>query len=149
MTNNVVKFLCKLPCVCRRTVYGCIQPPASRVCYCVQLMWTPPWLWPDRLSAKPTGTDTQNCEYEDTKTATVTAIQNDTKVEIWNHCNKTCLIYRSIWKKIFAAVHLFWKKNISSVGYEIYQAYNEPFRVSPTGGNEKHLTNWCFKAVPR
>lgn len=65
-------------CVCRRTVSGCFRPPASRACCCVQLTWTPPWLRPDRPSAKPTGTDTQNCEYEDTRldcTATVAAIQ--------------------------------------------------------------------------
>lgn len=38
---------------------------------------------------------------------------------------------------------------IVSAGYEIYQAYNESFRVSPTTGNEKLLTNGCFKGVAK
>ena len=66
----LLDFLCELLCawllsyfVCRKTVSGCSQPPPSRVCCCVWLMWTPPWLWHSRLSVKPTGTDTQNCEY--------------------------------------------------------------------------------------
>lgn len=44
------------------------------------------------------------------------------------------------------------KRNVSligSIGYEIYQAYNETSEVSSRGGNEKHLINWCFRTVPQ
>lgn len=38
-----------------------------------------------------------------------------------------------------------WAFN-GSIGYEIYQAYNEPFRVSATGGNEKTFEKLVFRS---
>ena len=58
---------CICVCLWRRRVPGSLQPPPSRACCCVWLIWPLPWLRPDRLSAHPTGTDTQNCEYHDTR----------------------------------------------------------------------------------
>lgn len=96
-------------CDCRRNVSGCIQPRAVHTCFWVGLMWTPLWLWPDRLSASPTGRDTQNCECEDTS-GPVTATQI-TLILIVNVFSAGSQKKKSIYlrKIIFNRFNLPWK----------------------------------------
>lgn len=54
-------------CLCRTSVSGRAQPPASRAFCCLRLTSTPPWLRADRLWAGPTGAATQNCESRDAR----------------------------------------------------------------------------------
>lgn len=98
----------------RRSVFGSIRPPASKASCSVRLMWTLPWVRPDRLSANLTGTDTKNCEYQNIKSAhetvsaTVTPIQATLMLTCGNIVTETDYSAGS-----HLGVNLFWAERKS------------------------------------